>query len=289
MRPYVILSMLLLTLALAVACGNGSTNGSTKETFVPIPGNSELVVGPNRIAIAVANNSNEKILGGPGTSVQLQFKDAEGALVGSLENLTYVEAIPGTSGFWVVEHNFDSAGDAPALLTVTRGDVTEEIDLTFKVTATGQSPTIGALAPRTENPTLSTQPNKKLITTDTEPSDAFYQMTVSQAIDAKRAFVVIFATPAFCQSALCGPVLDNVKAVQPEFADSLNFIHIEPFVLEADGGLASGPVASQSANDWNLKTEPWIFVVGGDGKIAARFEGSASPEELRQSIQATLS
>jgi hypothetical protein len=81
-------------------------------------------------------------------------------------------------------------------------------------------------------------------------------------------------------------VLENVKAVQPEFADTVNFIHIEPFVLDENGGLANGQLAaSPSANDWKLKTEPWIFVVGSDGKITSRFEGSASPDELREALQ----
>jgi len=283
MRLHVILIGLILTLGFASACGGESA----KDTFVPVPGNSELVVGPNRIAIAIADNSNEALLGDPGNGVQLQFKTVEGELIGSPEDMTFVEAIPETSGFWVLRHNFESEGNAPALLTVTRGEETEEIDLTFRVIVTGKSPTIGAVAPRTENPTLSTQPNRKQITTDTEPSDAFYQLTVSQAIDAQKPFVVVFATPAFCQSSLCGPILDNVKAVQPEFADSINFIHIEPFILDAEGGLANGQLtASQSSTDWNLQTEPWIFVVGSDGKIADRLEGSASPDELRESLSA---
>jgi glutathione peroxidase-family protein len=45
---------------------------------------------------------------------------------------------------------------------------------------------------------------------------------------------------------------------------------------------------AQPTTDWNLQTEPWVFVVGADGKVTDRFEGSASPAELRQAIQADL-
>ncbi len=280
MRRYTILAALLITLGLfAAACGGGSQ----KETFIPRPGNTELVVGPNRIAIGVANEQNEPFLGGPGNSVQLQFGD------GPLENATFVEAIPDTSGFWVLRHTFEKAGEAPALITIAKGDNKQELEVRFNVLSSGKTPMIGASAPPTENPTLTSQPNKKEITTDSNPNDTFYQMTVTQALEAHKPFVVVFATPAFCQTALCGPVLNNVKAIQPEFASKVNFIHIEPYVLDANGGLANGQLAAtQSTTDWNLQTEPWIFVIGSDGKITDRFEGSASPDELHQSIQAAL-
>ena len=45
----------------------------------------------------------------------------------------------------------------------------------------------------------------------------------------------------------------------------------------------------QAVLDWSLQTEPWIFIVDGGGVIANRFEGSASPEELRAAIDAVLS
>ncbi len=290
MRRFAILTVLLAALGLyAAACGGGSN----KETFVPAPGNSELVVGPNRIALSVVNNKNDRILGDPGNSVQLQFKDAEGTLIGQPENATYVEAIPGSTGFWVLKHTFDAAGDIAAVITVSKGDNTQAIPVTFVVKQTGTAPTIGSAAPPTENPTLASEPNKKKITTDPEPNDAFYQMTVTQAIDAHEPFVVVFATPAFCQSALCGPELDNVKEVQPEFAGRVNFIHIEPYMLDENGTLVAAadgsPQPAQPTTDWNLRTEPWVFVVGADGKVTDRFEGSASPDELRQAIESALS
>jgi hypothetical protein len=296
---------------LAAACGGGGGAGGgatpdlscadltaprtpieCTETFIPKPGNSELVVGPNRISIAVSDKKNDPFLGDPGNSVQLQFKDAGGTLIGSAEDATFVQAIAATSGFWVLNHTFEAAGQSPAQITIAKGKIKQAIDITFVVTQTGNAPTIGQAAPATINPTFANQPNKKQITTDSKPNDAFYQMTVTQALDAHKPFVVVFATPKFCQSALCGPVLDNVKAVQPDFADKVNFIHIEPYKLDANGGLVSDanglPIAIQSTDDWHLKTEPWIFVVDAGGKITARFEGSASPDELRQALQNAL-
>ena len=38
--------------------------------------------------------------------------------------------------------------------------------------------------------------------------------------------------------------------------------------------------------EWRLKTEPWTFVVGADGKIAERFEGTVSTLELEAALDA---
>lgn len=291
MRRLAILAALLFAVGLLLAACGGGSSGS-KLSYTPIPGNYELVVGKNRVAIAVVDQTNNPFLGDPGNSVQLQFKDSTGKLAGTPAAATFVSAIPGTSGFWVVNHQFESAGKIGATLTVHKGAEAQAIDLTFSVTLKGHAPAIGEAAPPTENPTLTNQPNKKQLTTDPKPDDAFYQMTVTQALAAHKPFVVVFATPAFCQSRLCGPELDNVKAIQPDFAGRVNFIHIEPYDLDQSGSLVTapdgGPKTAQSTIDWNLLSEPWVFIVGADGKISDRFEGSASPDELRQAIQAAL-
>jgi len=39
---------------------------------------------------------------------------------------------------------------------------------------------------------------------------------------------------------------------------------------------------------FGLQTEPWLFTVGADGRIAARLEGSFGVKEFEQAIQAAL-
>jgi hypothetical protein len=128
------------------------------------------------------------------------------------------------------------------------------------------------------------------VTTDENPDPALYELTVTEALGAGKPLLVIFATPAYCQTRFCGPVLDNVKAVREEFADAVNFIHIEPFELDDEGQLVTSetgvPVAAQPTLDWRLQTEPWVFIIDAQRRIAARFEGAASVEELRAALQA---
>ena len=75
------------------------------------------------------------------------------------------------------------------------------------------------------------------ISTDTNPDPAFYQTSVADALAANKPFVLVFATPKFCQTKTCGPTLDKVKAVAAKHPD-VTFINVEPYLLEdVDGQL----------------------------------------------------
>ena len=51
--------------------------------------------------------------------------------------------------------------------------------------------------------------------------------------------------------------------------------------------LADGNLQAATWTDaWGLRTEPWIFVVDGDGKVTAKFEAAVGEEELRAALDA---
>lgn len=289
---WIIAAVLALGLLAAAACG-GSSGAPAHETFdiTPIAGNSELLVGPNRFALALIDATNHPVLEAPGTSVELRFTSPDGSQTD--QPARFVWAIPDANGFWAADVDFPQAGQWTVQALLTRdGEAPAVAPFTFPVQQDSATPGIGDTVPATENPTLATEPNIKRLSTDPEPELALYQMTVAQALEAGKPFLVIFATPKFCQTRFCGPVLDNVKAVQPQFANLVNFIHIEPFELDAEGQLVQPPgggVTTAAATDeWQLQTEPWVFIIGADGKVAARFEGAASTEELTAALQAVL-
>jgi hypothetical protein len=160
----------------------------------------------------------------------------------------------------------------------------------YRIQALGQldvkqstfSPAIGAKAPASETPTLaSTGGDLAKLSTATHPEPKLYERSVAQALAAKEPFVVTFATPKFCASRACGPVVDVVDDLREEYAPrGVRFIHVEVYEdNDPDKGV------NPWMREWNLQTEPWVFVVGADGKIAAKFEGSASADELQAAIE----
>jgi hypothetical protein len=96
----------------------------------------------------------------------------------------------------------------------------------------------------------------------------------------ERPVVLTFATPRLCQSRVCGPVVDVVEQVKARYEDQAEFIHMEVY---NDNDVKKGYRPQLRA--FRLPTEPWVFAIDGDGRIAARLEGAFSAEELEAAVQ----
>jgi hypothetical protein len=142
-------------------------------------------------------------------------------------------------------------------------------------------PDVGEAAPASTTPTLGTAGGRaEMLTTRTPPDVTLLEHSVAEAVHDERPFVVTFATPKFCASRACGPVVDVVEEVARRFEDSpARFIHVE---VHEDLNPARGYNAWM--REWGLETEPWTFVVDDRGMIAARFEGAVSVHELEASV-----
>lgn len=152
------------------------------------------------------------------------------------------------------------------------------------VAAKPAAPVVGAAAYPSKTPTLATQKDIAKLTTRTPPDRELLRTSIAGALAAHQPFVVVFATPKFCSSRTCGPVVDVVDAVRARWAGTtVQFIHVE---IYTDNVPSKGP--NTWVKQWNLPTEPWTFIVGTDGRIKARFEGSLSVAELSQAVQTTL-
>lgn len=145
------------------------------------------------------------------------------------------------------------------------------------------SPAIGSKAIPSDTPTITgTRGDFAKLTTRVPPDRALLRYSIAESLQARKPFVVVFATPKFCVSRTCGPVVDVVDAVRKRFAGSgIRFIHVE---IYRDNDPAKG--FNRWVTQWHLSTEPWIFLVGADGRIKAKFEGSVSTGELRQAVEA---
>ena len=142
---------------------------------------------------------------------------------------------------------------------------------------------MGAQAPRSHTPTLTNAPATAL-TTERPPDRGLLRYSVASSLAAHKPFVVTFATPKFCTSRVCGPVVDVVDAVRRRLASKgVRFIHVEVYT---DNNPTKG--YNRWMRQWGLSTEPWTFLVGRDGRIKAEFEGAVSAAELTSAIESKL-
>jgi hypothetical protein len=147
------------------------------------------------------------------------------------------------------------------------------------------SPAVGSKAYPSETPTLqSAHGDASLITTLMPPDRALLKYSIAGSLAAHKPFVVVFATPKFCTSRMCGPVVDVVDAVRQRFSRTdIRFIHVEVY---KDNDPTQG--FNRWVRQWHLPTEPWVFLVGPGGRIKAKFEGSVSTKELTALVQNQL-
>jgi hypothetical protein len=165
----------------------------------------------------------------------------------------------------------------------------------FSVRDKTDTPAIGADAPASDTLTATDPAAIVAISTDQDPDPRLYTLSVKDAIGAGKPFVLVFATPLFCTSGTCGPALDLVKQVMPDYIGRVNFIHVEPYLLQVTDGrtqpaldVLGHPQPVRAVVEWGLPTEPYVFVVDAHGKVAAKFEGMAYPDELTAALDALL-
>lgn len=151
------------------------------------------------------------------------------------------------------------------------------------VKARSATPAVGSRAIPSRTPTLATAPIR-LLTTRIPPDRALLRYSIAGSLAARLPFVVTFATPRFCTSRTCGPVVDVVDSVRRNLRGSgVRFIHVE---IYKDNDPAKGE--NQWVRQWRLPSEPWTFLVGRDGRIKAKFEGAVSRAELDAAVRRLL-
>jgi hypothetical protein len=96
----------------------------------------------------------------------------------------------------------------------------------------------------------------------------------------KRPIVLLFATPQFCESRVCGPVVDAAAQVERDYGDQVEFIHMEIY-NDNDPGKGVRP----EVRAFGLPSEPWLFVIDRDGTIRSAIEGAFSVDELTQAVR----
>lgn len=155
----------------------------------------------------------------------------------------------------------------------------------FQVHDEHQVPAVGDQAPRSDNLTLDSDVPPAAIDsragTDGDiPDPHLHDTTIAEAIEADRPAVVVFSTPVYCVSRFCGPITDAVAELVDTYADRAAFIHVEVW-RDFDAGQLNGTAAEwiQTPDGGN---EPWVFLIDGDGRIAARWDNVLDRAHLEQ-------
>ena len=253
---------------------------------------SDLAKGSNRLVFVLVDRDNVPVDAETATVLPM-YTPPGGADTEAREPITaHFFAWPPEGsgrGAFVAEVEFDVAGEAiqqnPGLwelkVSATNSDgVSVEATTAVRVADSPATPRIGSPAPRSDTPIAGQVDDLAKITSDPDPDQELYQLSVADALDEGKPLVVVFSTPAFCVSATCGPQLEVLQELKERYGEKVNFIHVEvfkdPHLIEGNRFAAD---KAPAVEEWGLPSEPWTFVVDEDGLVQAKFE-QFTPESL---------
>jgi hypothetical protein len=267
---------LLLVLAVLALLVSACSSASKADPLVGIRASTDPAVGDDRLLFAVHEIGGTR-RGGPDEVVTLVASPLDAPNVELEAEATYVWIVPGAIGLYLASVPFDRAGTWQIDFAISTGEPTEPF--LVDIQAEPATVALGEPAPLVETPTVLTDPIEDL-TTDNDPLLSFYSTSLDDALSNGRKTVVIFATPAYCTSAACGPMLEQTKTMASVYRD-VNFLHVEVY-----GGFNEPGFEPDVAHlvpavvAFGLPTEPWVFVMDEEGVVIGRFDGVLGDGEI---------
>ena len=292
---------------LAAACGSGDGDGGAGPTPAPTAGDLVAQVASYDVATGTADRfivglltpDNRFVSGGtatfrfsfigggepePGPEATAEFL----AIPGEDPEHEDAHAGPPAEGrgvYAAYDVPFDRAG-------LWQVEVTAEVDgetlagtAAFSVAEASAVPAVGDRALRTENLTVDDVGEAPAGAVDSRADDGgripdpqLHDVTIAEAVRRGRPVVAVFATPVYCVSQFCGPIVDMIAELESEYADRAEFVHVEVW---RD---FQNQVVNRAAADWLLRDgdllEPWVFFIDGEGVIRARWDNVAARQEV---------
>jgi hypothetical protein len=255
---------------------------------------SVFTVGDNRLAFGVIDDQGQFVYGrtavyvakSPGEPAKGPFIAPADVLVteGRYRSRQAAAETDPFAAVYAAQVPFDRKGSW-AVLTVTLTDgglMAAPAQVQVSTKKADEIPDVGERPPSVETETVaSAKGDLEAIDTRVPPSD-MHEASFSEVV-GKKPVALLFATPQLCQSRVCGPVTDVALQLKAKYGDQMEFIHQEVYVdNDANKGLR------EPLKAFRLRTEPWLFVVGADGTITARMEGSFGLSAFEDAIKTGL-
>ena len=311
------LSALFAAVALtAAACGggDGDTTAAPSPTDAGSPTGTELNVAPASFDLAVGDDqrflaglftSDRNLILGGEVDMQFFYLGEQGATEATPEPVATTTGtflpVPGkeptgeltaptttspadAAGVYETTVDFDRPGIWGVGITLTVDDEQLRGSATFPVADGHEVPAVGGSAPKVDNLTIDSDTPRSTIDSRAQgdngqvPDPQLHDTTVATAIEQGRPAVVVVSTPTYCVSQFCGPITETIESLEAEYDDVAEFVHLEVWAdfnaSELNDAAAAWIQTEQGGN------EPWVFFVGADGTVQARWDNVLDEAEL---------
>ena len=181
---------------------------------------------------------------------------------------------------YTTELDFTSDGEWQIAALIRQGDELSAALLpSASVGEYKRVPRVGQKAPLIHTPTVADAGGDASEVTTRIPPDTQNRVDYADAL-GKEPIVLLFATPQFCQSRVCGPVVDVAEQVKDQYGDETAFIHMEIF-NDNDPNKGVRP----QVRAFHLPSEPWLFAIDRNGVIRAEVEGAFGVDLLTRVVK----
>lgn len=257
----------------------GATTTTALEglALVQFFGGPMFVPGPVRLPFGVADADGLLTTDASPSELEVEIVDADGAPVGTpLTVARHAEGLPRpyfplraevpAAGFYTARTEIDGIGS----------------ELSFQVHEPAELQVLGAgdALPAVVTPTAADPAGVDPICTS-DPVCPLHEVTLADALTEARPVALLVSTPAFCELAICGPVLDVLLSVA-DAHPGVRFLHTEVYANPYDNQQDYAPIV----RELGLHFEPCLLLAGSDGRIVERldtiFDVAEADERLTQ-------
>jgi len=254
------------------------TTAPTLESLVLITfsDSSALVPGsPQRVTFGLADKDGV-ILTTPPTSTLNFTVSIDGQPVGApIASTAHQQGLP--RPYFPLDFTPPKAGVYD--VTATTGSASYvahvQIPATTQVVGPGQK-----MIP-VDTPTVADPHGVQLVCTRT-PACPLHDITLREALAAGTPVAFLIGTPKFCQTAICGPVLDVLLQQKDQFPQ-IKMLHCEVYPSDADAQPGQQKV-TEAVSTYGLTFEPVLYLVGRDGTITRRIDTIFDAVELHDAL-----
>ena len=289
-NPCAIIMLVPLLLLLATACSSDTGNPIISSEIEPggpeysgVVITQDIAVGSNRLLFVVIDREGMPVKGAsPNVGVYFLTPKGDTRELRQTVNAKFVAWSTAAGGVFSTEIDLIEGGLYQLDINLTSSNGVEIFAQTnILVQDNPQTPAVGTAAPASVTYKAGDKEDLSQITSALIPDPDLYQLSINEALEQGKPLVVVFATPAFCVSATCGPQLEELAKVKDVIGTRANFIHVDvfedPHLIE--GGRPTGDLVP-AVLEWGLPTEPWTFIVDKNGLISAKFEQLATATEI---------
>jgi hypothetical protein len=296
---------LLVAVLLIAACGQQQP-ARTGSPVTPVFAFTEAVVGPNRIALGLVRDGSP--VNDPGAKIHLRFfdlNDTSSPVKIEADAIYYGQGLP--AAIYVAYPTFDRAGNWGIEVQTTLSGQSEPsvARLRLEVKERSEVPNVGDRAIPVKTLTVRDVPDPSHLSSGRVEDLSLYQISLEEALRNGKPTALLFATPAYCRTAVCAPSLSVLQELQKTYGDRINFIHVEVFrypfresfeaqtavfqKLAQEGRAPRPEERNVGLSDpmivWGLQSEPWLYLIDANGVIVARYEGGITREEMTPALE----